>query len=68
MTPTTCTRCGAALIVVNTKPGREYRSRYYGCRQCGWRPENNVVRVPLAWSPPRSRKSSATGSTYSSDV
>ena len=42
-----CPECGAKIQVVNSTPLKEFRRRYYGCRECGFRPENNVEYVPL---------------------
>lgn len=48
-----CPHCGGNIQVVNTIPGHEYRIRYVGCRECGYRPEENTWTVPIAHSPRR---------------
>lgn len=39
----TCPECGSRVIVVNSRLLAGFRVRYYGCRQCGYRPDNNKV-------------------------
>ena len=52
-----CEKCGARLQVVNTKIIGESRVRYYGCRDCGFRPPGNKHVLPLRYSPPRATSS-----------
>ena len=55
--PTTgdvCPQCQSArLQVLNSIVVSESRVRYFGCRRCGFRPEQNVVTVPLTDAPKR---------------
>jgi hypothetical protein len=50
-----CPQCGGLVQVVNTFIVGECRVRYYGCRQCGYRPERNKQTVPLIYAPRRTR-------------
>ena len=60
--------CAGHLVTVNTRIDREAqtRTRYLGCRTCGYRPSNNAIVVPLQFAPPRPKRNievSATSST-----
>lgn len=49
----TC-HCGGRFHVYWTKIiSALSRARYYRCRRCGHRPENNKLIVPLELAPPR---------------
>lgn len=53
-----CHQCDGRLQVVNTVVIGQTRKRYLGCRRCGWRPRENVVTLPLVYSPARVATSS----------
>ena len=53
-----CPRCGGVVQVVNTLVVGESRIRYYGCRQCRYRPPGNKQTVPLLYAPRRVATSS----------
>jgi hypothetical protein len=55
-----CPQCGGVIQVVNTVIVGESRVRYYGCRQCGFRPEANKQTVPLCYAPRRLATGSKT--------
>lgn len=44
--------CGHYLVVVKSEPKASSRVRYLGCRNCGYRPPNNKLVVPLKISIP----------------
>ena len=50
---TTCPQCNGTIQVLNTIAGDEYRIRYIGCRDCGYRPESNTWTVPISHAPRR---------------
>lgn len=54
--PPLCAHCGDVLVVVNSKIQGEFRIRFYGCRRCGHRPDENKQVVPLEYAPPRRRR------------
>lgn len=49
-------RCGGRVGVVNTFVTGEVRVRYLGCRECGWRPEQNKQVLPVEYAPRRRPK------------
>ena len=48
-----CPACNHPVQVVNTKIAENNRIRYIGCRNCGFRPENNRQTLPLEYAHPR---------------
>jgi hypothetical protein len=46
----TCPKCGGKIIVVNSFTISQSRIRYFGCRGCGYRPDDNKRVVPLTAS------------------
>lgn len=51
-----CPECGGLVQVVNTVVEGSNRIRYLGCRECGWRPDDNKRVVPIAHAPRRMRR------------
>jgi hypothetical protein len=47
------TGCGGRIQVTSTRIVFDTRVRYLGCRTCGYRPDDNVLTVPLADAPRR---------------
>jgi hypothetical protein len=56
--------CGGRMKVVNTivSDDGKYRIRYHACGQCGHRPDNHKLTIPISHAPRRI----ATGSSSSS--
>ena len=52
--------CGHYLCVVNTKIEGGKRTQYFGCRKCGYRPEDNKRILDIDEPTPRFVRESAT--------
>jgi len=46
-----CPNCQRLCVVTHTKVVSDSRVRYYGCRRCRYRPDDNVRTVPLIYAP-----------------
>lgn len=55
-----CPECGGLVGVLNTRVEEAHRVRWYGCRECGWRPAENKQILPIDHAPGRRRLSRRT--------
>lgn len=44
--------CGGKMKVANSRVRGRYRIRYHQCDNCGHRPENNKLIIPIQHAPP----------------
>ena len=50
----TCAKCESGFYTTyKTVAGVEYRKRHLRCNQCGHKPENNEIAIPLRFAPRR---------------